>query len=109
VRTAGSTAEAIAALEEWDADVLVSDIGMPDEDGYELIRKVRAGFGARPEVPAVALTAYARFEDRMRALQAGFQMHVPKPVEPAELVAVVHSLLQFRTKSRGAGDENTAQ
>jgi PAS domain S-box-containing protein len=101
VRTAASAAEALAVLDEWDAEVLVSDIGMPSEDGYDLIRKVRARPASRGGgVPAVALTAYARFEDRMRALQAGFQMHVPKPVEPAELVTVVDSLLQFRAKVR---------
>jgi PAS domain S-box-containing protein len=97
VRSAGSAAEALAALESWVPDVLVSDIGMPCEDGYELIAKVRslpADRGGR--IPAVALTAYARFEDRMRALGAGFQMHVAKPVEPAELVMVIHSLLEFR-------------
>ncbi len=74
-------------------DVLVSDIGMPNEDGYTLIRRVRAlGAERGGNVPAVALTAYARAEDRMRAIRAGFQMHVPKPVEPAELITMVASL-----------------
>ena len=73
-------------------DILISDIGLPDEDGYSLIRRVRA----RPRsegggIPAIALTAFARPEDRTRALHAGFQVHVAKPVEPAELVAVVAS------------------
>ncbi len=75
-------------------DILLSDIGMPEEDGYALIGKVRAledkqGGG---RIPAIALTAYARVEDRVRALNAGFQVHVPKPIEPVELVAVVASL-----------------
>ena len=73
--------------------MLVSDIGMPGEDGYALIRRVRALGPARGgDVPAVALTAYARAEDRMKAILAGFQMHVSKPVEPAELLTMVASL-----------------
>ena len=74
-------------------NVLVSDIGLPDADGYDLIREVRArGFSAK-DLPAVALTAFARSEDRRRALLAGFQVHVAKPVDPDELVAVVASLV----------------
>jgi CheY-like chemotaxis protein len=74
-------------------DVLVSDIGMPEQDGYELIAKVRGHeAGLNERIPAIALTAYARLEDRIRALNAGFQVHVPKPIEPAELIAVVASL-----------------
>ena len=93
VRTCASAAEALAALEDYDPDVLVSDIGMPGENGYDLIRKVRAreaGNGGR--IPAVALTAYARAEDRLQALKTGYNMHVPKPVEPAELAVVIASL-----------------
>jgi len=74
-------------------DVLISDIGMPEEDGYSLIRRLRLielEQGGR--IPAVALTAYARSEDRQQALLAGFQLHIPKPVQPAELVAAVASL-----------------
>jgi CheY-like chemotaxis protein len=68
----------------------VSDIGMPGEDGFALIRRVRSMKpSAAREVPAVALTAYARAEDRMKAMLAGFQQHLPKPVEPAELITVV--------------------
>jgi PAS domain S-box-containing protein len=88
-----SAAEALEALQRWRPDVLVSDIGMPQEDGYVLIGKVRALVpeqGGR--IPAIALTAYARAEDRTRALAAGFQTHVPKPVEPAELAFVIASL-----------------
>jgi signal transduction histidine kinase/DNA-binding response OmpR family regulator len=93
VRTAGSVQEALKIVPEWKPAVLLSDIGMPLEDGYSLIRLVRS---LPPEqggnVAAAALTAYARSEDRVRALAAGYQTHVTKPVEPAELVAVVASL-----------------
>jgi CheY-like chemotaxis protein len=76
-------------------DVMVTDIGMPGEDGYSLIRRVREWERARGAyLPAVALTAYGRGEDRMRALSAGFQMHVAKPVDPAELVLVITSLIR---------------
>jgi len=95
VTAASSAREALEALARVSPDVLISDIGMPGEDGYELIRRVRAlPAGEGGEVPAVALTAYARIEDRMRALRAGYQMHVAKPVELAELVAVMLSLLR---------------
>jgi signal transduction histidine kinase/CheY-like chemotaxis protein len=93
VRSSASAAEALAALRAWRPDVLLSDIGMPGEDGYDLIRRVRAldaSEGGR--IPAAALTAYAREEDRMRALLAGYQVHLAKPVNPAELVAVVVGL-----------------
>jgi PAS domain S-box-containing protein len=93
VRAATSTEEALRMLAQWRPDVLVSDIGMPGEDGYEMIRKLRALPEERGgHVPAVALTAYAGAEARRRALASGYQMHVPKPVEPSELVAVVASL-----------------
>jgi signal transduction histidine kinase/ActR/RegA family two-component response regulator len=94
VTTAASSREAWALLQLETPDVLVSDIEMPGEDGYTLMRRVRG-----PELPfagrmvAVAVTAHARPEDRMRALQAGYQWHVPKPLEPAELVSIVASLL----------------
>ncbi|HEX8353668.1 MAG TPA: ATP-binding protein, partial [Pyrinomonadaceae bacterium] len=93
VRAAGSAAEAWESLEGAGCDVLVSDIGMPGEDGYSLIRRVRerdARHGVR--TPAVALTAYAREEDRAHSLAAGFDAHVAKPVEPSELLAVVAEL-----------------
>jgi len=95
VMMARSVADALEAMAAVVPDVLISDIGMPREDGYELIRRVRAlpaESGGR--VPAIALTAYARTEDRLQALKAGYQMHVPKPVELAELVAVASSLLR---------------
>jgi PAS domain S-box-containing protein len=93
VATASSAAEAIEQLPAFRPDVLVSDIGMPVEDGYALIKRVRALPATQGgAVPALALTAYARPEDRMRAILAGFQMHLTKPVEPAELIAMVASL-----------------
>jgi CheY-like chemotaxis protein len=93
VITSGSAADAIERVVRDRPDVLVSDIGMPGEDGYALIRRVRAlGPENGGNVPAVALTAYARSEDRMRSVLAGFQMHVAKPVEPAELITMIASL-----------------
>jgi len=93
VRTASSAAEALKQLEDRQPDVLVSDIGMPGEDGYALIRQVRALSKEQGgHVPALALTAFARSDDRRRAIGAGFHMHLAKPVEPDELVTVVASL-----------------
>jgi CheY-like chemotaxis protein/two-component sensor histidine kinase len=101
VITAAGALKALDALASEEIDVLVSDINMPEIDGYELIRRVRA---MKPEqggrIPAVALTAYARAEDRLRALKSGFQTHMPKPVEPAELEVVVATL----AKSFKGGD-----
>ena len=93
VITASSVAEALPLLESSRPDVLVSDIGMPDVDGYEFLRRVRALGPARGgKIPAIALTAFARSEDRTRALMAGYSVHVSKPVEPQELMATVASL-----------------
>ena len=93
VTAVASVGEAFEALRSLKPDLLVSDIGMPDEDGYALIRKLRA---QEPEgaskLPAIALTAYAREEDRRLALEAGFHQHLSKPVEPAELLNVVAQL-----------------
>jgi PAS domain S-box-containing protein len=94
VATYGSGAEALAQIAAWKPQVIVSDIGMPVQDGYAFIRKVRSLGASEPLIPAIALTAYARAEDRMRALAAGFQMHVPKPVEASELVMVIASLVK---------------
>jgi CheY-like chemotaxis protein len=89
---AASAAEALEALQRFDPDVLVSDIGMPERDGYDLIRDIR-GLGRGPEdLPAVAVTAFTSPEDRRRALAAGFQVHLAKPVDPSELTAVVARL-----------------
>jgi signal transduction histidine kinase/ActR/RegA family two-component response regulator len=92
VRPATSVAQALEILGEWTPHLLVSDIGMPGEDGYALIAKVRALEDGSKRIPAIALTAHASVEDRVRVLSAGFQMHVPKPVEPAELLAAVASI-----------------
>jgi CheY-like chemotaxis protein len=93
ISAAASVAEGLRMLEERPPDVLLCDIEMPEKDGYQLISAVRrwpAAKGGR--VPAAALTAFARMEDRVRALGAGFDMHIPKPVAPQELIVAVHSL-----------------
>ena len=93
VVSVGSAVEALAEMERQPFDVLISDIGMPVMDGYDLISKIRQlpeECGGR--IPAAALTAYAGIEDCKRALSAGYQIHVPKPVEPDELTAVVATL-----------------
>ena len=93
VTEVNSAAAGLKAIKELRPDILLSDLGMPGEDGYSLIKKVRALAAEEGgQIPAPALTTYARVEDRMRVLRAGFQIHLPKPVEPAELVAVVASL-----------------
>ncbi|MDG3004777.1 hybrid sensor histidine kinase/response regulator [Paludisphaera mucosa] len=91
VAQAASVREALELVESFRPDVVVSDVGMPDEDGYDFIRQVRSRRSPK-ELPAAALTAFARPEDRRRALFAGFQTHVAKPVDPEELLAVVASL-----------------
>jgi CheY-like chemotaxis protein len=92
-----STAAALAALDRCRPDVLLSDIEMPGEDGYSLIRKVRERPSERGgDIPAAALTAYARPEDRLQSLRAGFHRHVPKPVQPDELAELVASLAAGR-------------
>lgn len=94
VRTCASAAEALEQIKQFGPDVLISDIGLPEEDGYHLIRKLRAAeAGTGKRLPAIALTAFARTEDRLQALSAGYNMHVPKPVEPAELLLVIASLV----------------
>jgi CheY-like chemotaxis protein len=93
VVAAESTATALEALDRCRPDVILSDLEMPGEDGYSLIRKVRARSAERGgTVPAAALTAYARTEDRVHSLRAGFHRHVPKPVQPDELAEIVASL-----------------
>ncbi|MBF6567341.1 MAG: response regulator [Candidatus Binataceae bacterium] len=93
IKLASSASEALNMLRVWIPSVLISDIGMPDEDGLSLIRKLRALPWARGgAIPALALTAYGRVEDKVQILSAGFQMHVTKPVDPIELVAIVASL-----------------
>jgi hypothetical protein len=90
LRAVATAAEALQCLREWRPDLLVSDIGLPGENGYELLQRIRALPAEEGGlIPAVALTAYARPEDRARALRAGFDVHVPKPVEAPELLAVL--------------------
>jgi CheY-like chemotaxis protein len=93
VLVASSVEQALRLFRSGSPDLLISDIGLPELDGYDLMRLVRAepGSGAHT-MPAIAVTAYARPEDRMRALRAGYQTHIAKPVEPAELLAAVASL-----------------
>jgi CheY-like chemotaxis protein len=103
VTAAASGPAARLCLAEASFDVLVCDIAMPEEDGYEVLRRLRAqeeerGLAISQRLPAIALTALARAEDRLRALTAGFQMHVAKPVEMAELITVIASLLRNRQK-----------
>ena len=96
VRAAGSAAEALQLLEDEVPSVIVSDIGMPGQDGFSLIREIRKLPPARGgTVPAIALTAYARAADRIKAMTSGFQMHLAKPVEPAELIATVAAMARL--------------
>jgi len=98
VEVAGSAAEAIEALTTAEPDILISDIGMPGVDGYDFIRQVRRLPVSRGgKVAAIALTAYTRMEDRLQALRAGYDMHIPKPVELAELCAVAASVARRST------------
>jgi CheY-like chemotaxis protein len=92
VTAASSVAQAMTALEEAPFDLILSDISMPGEDGYSFIRRVRKG-NVQQLIPAVALTANARTEDKTRAFAAGFQLHIAKPVDPADLVHKVAVLL----------------
>jgi PAS domain S-box-containing protein len=104
VETAGSTSQALTffeRLDEWQPELLISDIEMPEADGYQLIRKLREMESLRGRrAPAIALTAYARTEDRLRSLSAGFDMHVTKPVEPVELLTIVASLTGRLSRQR---------
>jgi len=88
---ASSVAEALVQIADFRPDILLSDVGMPDEDDDKLIRRVRADHSDQ-DIPAVALTAFARTEDRERAIQAGFKVHITKPVDPDELTAAIASL-----------------
>jgi CheY-like chemotaxis protein len=95
VRCAASAREAFVQLQAAPPDILISDLGMPEVDGFELLDWVRAlprDHGGK--VPAIALTAFARSEDRLRALEAGFSAHISKPVEPAELIAAVAGIIR---------------
>jgi PAS domain S-box-containing protein len=109
VSTAGSGAQALEMIKTEKPDVLVSDIGMPEMDGYRFIRMVRQlpPFEGG-SVPAVALTAFARSEDRTRAMIAGYQVHISKPIEPQELVATVASLAGRTMRSKGAPESGSS-
>jgi CheY-like chemotaxis protein len=91
VETAESVAEALATLTRYHPHIVVSDIGMPDEDGYSFIRLLRAS-EAWATLPAIALTAFTRTEDRDRAHAAGFDLHMAKPVDPSHLIAAIAKL-----------------
>jgi CheY-like chemotaxis protein len=112
VCTVDSAGEALAALATFRPDLLLSDIGMPERDGYQLIRDIRRlPLGSGGSTPAIALTAFARSEDRTRAMMAGYQIHVSKPIEPHELLAAVGSLAGrmppggSRMQATGAGPD----
>src|SRR5258708_17058995 len=93
VRVANSADQALLMLDEWTPDVIVSDIGMPGMDGLELMRELRKSDVKRGrEIPALALTAYGRVDDKIKIIEAGFQAHVIKPVHASELAAVIASL-----------------
>ena len=101
VSTAADARTAYALVRERSFDILISDVGMPEEDGYSLIQKLRALGGNAELMPALALTAYARSEDRTQALRAGFHMHLAKPIDPAELLVVLETLVR-RAPTRDA-------
>jgi CheY-like chemotaxis protein len=97
VKAVATAAEALHEIMEWRPDALVSDLGMPGEDGYTLIRRVRAmeaQTGSRRMIPAVALTAYARGHERLQALAAGYQAHLSKPAESTNLVLIIKNLIR---------------
>jgi CheY-like chemotaxis protein len=100
VRTAASAEEGRRALDTFQPDVIVSDIGMPDEDGLSFLRSVRARGAADPrgQTPAIAVSAYTQGADRLRAFAAGFNFYLSKPVDAAELLGVVRSLVSFASR-----------
>jgi CheY-like chemotaxis protein len=102
VLTAASAIEAFDMLRRERVDVLLADIAMPEEDGYSLIRRIRASAaGETATIPAAALTSFARDEDRQHALEAGFHLHVAKPVDPRRLIEAIATLGRERLTSRG--------
>jgi CheY-like chemotaxis protein len=114
VRSASSAAMAMTQLQQQAPDVLVSDIGMPEEDGYSLMERIRKLPTPQGVVPAIALTAYTRAEEQQRVLAVGYHMHMAKPVEPARLVAAIASLaaprlpLEVVQRSCGGSDNERA-
>jgi hypothetical protein len=103
VKTSATAREGFESLKEWRPDLLVSDIGLPGEDGYSLIRRVR---NLQPEeggtIPALALTGYVSPEEGEQALKAGFQVHLAKPAEPGKLISVVAGLAGRSSKRKSA-------
>ncbi len=106
VRAAASAEDALMILQTWTPNVLLSDIEMPGEDGYTLIAKIRRMAAVYERTAAIALTAHARPEDRLRALEAGFNWHLAKPIDPHELLTVVATLL---AQEKGLGDPKIAE
>jgi len=107
VRMAASVIEALDILDKWQPNFLISDINMPEMDGYELIRRVRTRSpqqGGR--IPAVALTAYTRVEDRIRIISEGFQIHIPKPVDPNELITIINSLSKLPVEINNRSEQD---
>jgi ATP-binding cassette subfamily B protein len=111
VTTASSGAEALTILSDPSdgarPDILVCDIAMPEEDGYAALRRMRAleearGVAASQRIPAIALTAFGGIEDRLRALSAGFQMHVAKPADPVELIMVIDNFARIWRREAAA-------
>ena len=110
VTAVSSSAKALAAFANVTFDLVLADIGMPDQDGYALIEALRRGAaGNGADVPAVAVSAYARVPDRQRALRAGFDRHIAKPVEPEALIESVAELLTVGRISRSAPDAHRGQ
>jgi len=102
-RLASSVREALGVWDKWNPDVLVSDIGMPIEDGYDLIRAVRMReLDDGLHVPAIALTGYAGVDDGERALSEGYELHLAKPVDPNQLISLISSLARTNHQRRGA-------
>ncbi len=99
VQTAHSAIAALASFDTFAPNLLVSDIGMPDMNGYEMMQKIRAR--QKHHVPALALTAYARSEDGMRAMQAGYDAHLSKPADPGMLLSTVATLLKAEGERNG--------
>jgi PAS domain S-box-containing protein len=99
VFTAASVSEALETLKNFQPHILISDIGMPGEDGYSLMRKIRALYPQADKISTIALTAYARAEDRTLALEAGFELHVAKPVNPEELLSIIKELAKSKRQT----------
>ena len=98
VAVAANTQDAFKKFNELTPDILISDVGMPGEDGYGLITKIRSGSNSGDRIPAIALTGFARVEDRQRALQAGFDSHISKPIDPKILVQEIVKIIKSRRK-----------